>query len=83
MRDKVATGNGPSITSPQTVEQNNAVQPTATPINDTENSTEAPMKEQSNDAQTTDESNNVTPKNNTDPEANNEISARNAKQQHI
>ncbi|EGQ3675957.1 YSIRK-type signal peptide-containing protein [Staphylococcus pseudintermedius] len=79
MRDKVATGNGPSITSPQTVEQNNAVQPTATPINDTENSTEAPMKEQSNDAQTTDESNNVTPKNNTDPEANNEISARNAK----
>ncbi|EKI4497702.1 YSIRK-type signal peptide-containing protein [Staphylococcus pseudintermedius] len=79
MRDKGATGNGPSITSPQTVEQNNAVQPTATPINDTENSTEAPMKEQSNDAQTTDESNNVTPKNNTDPEANNEISARNAK----
>ncbi|EJL1414549.1 YPDG domain-containing protein [Staphylococcus pseudintermedius] len=79
MRDKGATGNGPSITSLQTVEQNNAVQPTATPINDTENSTEAPMKEQSNDAQTTDESNNVTPKNNTDPEANNEISARNAK----
>ncbi|EKI4611689.1 YPDG domain-containing protein [Staphylococcus pseudintermedius] len=79
MRDKSITGNGPSITSPQTVEQNNAVQPTATPINDTENSTEAPMKEQSNDAQTTDESNNVTPKNNTDPEANNEISARNAK----
>ncbi|EJH4646412.1 YPDG domain-containing protein [Staphylococcus pseudintermedius] len=79
MRDKGATGNGPSITSLQTVEQNNAVQPTATPINDTENSTEAPMKEQSNDAQTTDESNNVTPKNNTGPEANNEISARNAK----
>ncbi|MBC8708820.1 YSIRK-type signal peptide-containing protein [Staphylococcus pseudintermedius] len=79
MRDKGATGNGPSITSLQTVEQNNAVQPTATPINDTENSTEASMKEQSNDAQTTDESNNVTPKNNTDPEANNEISARNAK----
>ncbi|EOG7018866.1 LPXTG-anchored surface protein SpsM [Staphylococcus pseudintermedius] len=79
MRDKSATGNGPSITSPQTVEQNNAVQPTATPINDTENSTEVPMKEQSNDAQTTDESNNATPKNNTEPQANNEISARNAK----
>ncbi|EJD5666430.1 YPDG domain-containing protein [Staphylococcus pseudintermedius] len=79
MRDKSTTGNGPSITSPQTVEQNNAVQPTATPINDTENSTEAPMKEQSNDAQTTDESNNATPKNNTEPQANNEISARNAK----
>ncbi|HAR6111847.1 TPA: YSIRK-type signal peptide-containing protein [Staphylococcus pseudintermedius] len=79
MRDKGATGNGPSITSPQTVEQNNAVQPTATPINDTENSTEAPMKEQSNDAQTTDESNNATQKNNTEPQANNEISARNAK----
>ncbi|MCE5826139.1 YPDG domain-containing protein [Staphylococcus pseudintermedius] len=79
MRDKSTTGNGPSITSPQTVEQNNEVLPTATPINDTENSTEAPMKEQSNDAQTTDESNNVTPKNNTDPEANNEILARNAK----
>ncbi|EIE3768826.1 LPXTG-anchored surface protein SpsM [Staphylococcus pseudintermedius] len=79
MRDKSTTGNGPSITSLQTVEQNNAVQPTATPINDTENSTEAPMKEQSNDAQTTDESNNVTPKNNTEPQANNEISARNAK----
>ncbi|ELP8695988.1 YPDG domain-containing protein [Staphylococcus pseudintermedius] len=79
MRDKGATGNGPSITSLQTVEQNNAVQPTATPINDTENSTEAPMKEQSNDAQTTDESNNATQKNNTEPQANNEISARNAK----
>ncbi|MFB3173840.1 LPXTG-anchored surface protein SpsM [Staphylococcus pseudintermedius] len=79
MRDKSTTGNGPSITSPQTVEQNNAVQPTATPINDTENSTEAPMKEQSNDAQTTDESNNATQKNNTEPQANNEISARNAK----
>ncbi|HCA7530590.1 TPA: YPDG domain-containing protein [Staphylococcus pseudintermedius] len=79
MRDKGATGNGPSITSLQTVEQNNAVQPTATPINDTENSTEVPMKEQSNDAQTTDESNNATPKNNTEPQANNEISARNAK----
>ncbi|HCT0428440.1 TPA: YPDG domain-containing protein [Staphylococcus pseudintermedius] len=79
MRDKSTTGNGPSITSPQTVEQNNAVQPTATPINDTENSTEVPMKEQSNDAQTTDESNNATPKNNTEPQANNEISARNAK----
>ncbi|EGQ2728906.1 YSIRK-type signal peptide-containing protein [Staphylococcus pseudintermedius] len=79
MRDKGATGNGPSITSPQTVEQNNEVLPTATPINDTENSTEAPMKEQSNDAQTTDESNNATQKNNTEPQANNEISARNAK----
>lgn len=83
MRDKGATGNGPSITSLQTVEQNNAVQPTATPINDTENSTEAPMKEQSNDAQTTDESNNATQKIILNPKQTMKYQRVMQKQQHI
>ncbi|HHU6751031.1 TPA: Rib/alpha-like domain-containing protein [Staphylococcus pseudintermedius] len=70
--------NAPSEVSTQTAEQSNEVKPTEMPISEAASTPEAPVKEQPKDAQATDESNNVAPKNDTGQQANHETSTRNA-----